>query len=80
MVRKKLTEYSLDELILKERRHRVMLNILIGITTLLFILVVILYSQRGFNPAVVVLVAEVPIIIQYRNRHKEIKAEIESRK
>jgi len=80
MVQKKLTEYSLDELIMKERHHRVILNILISITMLLFILIVILYIQRGFTPIVAILFAEVPIIILYRSRHNEIKVEIACRK
>jgi hypothetical protein len=80
MVQKKLIEYSLDDLIRKERHYRVILNILIGITLLLFILIVILYIQRGFTPTVGILFAEVPIIILCRSRHREIKVEIASRK
>jgi hypothetical protein len=80
MVQKKLIEYSLDDLIRKERHYRVILNILIGIILLLFILIVILYIQRGFTPTVAILFAEVPIIILCRSRYKEIKVEIASRK
>lgn len=79
MKHQKLTELSIDELKLKEKKFRFLLNLLTGLGVLLFVVIIVTIAQKQVTATQIVLLSEVPVYLHCKKYHTNILSEINVR-
>jgi len=79
MKQQKLTELSIDELKQKERKYRLLINLLSGLAALLFVIIIVTIIKKQVTAMQIVLLSEVPVYLYCKKYHTDIQSEINAR-